>query len=235
MSKILILETSTEVCSVALSENGNLIDFIESVEGQNHAKLVSVFANDLLQRNGLSATDLLAVAVSRGPGSYTGLRIGVSTAKGICYGAKIPLIAISTLESMAIYISENRTEFKLPTEKPLIFCPMIDARRMEVYTMLIDNSGRIIENISANIVDDSFLSQELNENIIVFFGSGAEKCKDIIKSDNACFIDNIRASAQYMCKLAYKAYLENNIEDLAYFEPFYLKDFVAISPKNKIF
>lgn len=235
MSLILIIETSTEVCSVALSKNGALVDMKESGEGQNHAKLVSVFASDILKRNSMSAKDLSAVAVSRGPGSYTGLRIGVSTAKGICYGAKIPLLAICTLEAMANHVSKNISEYIEAGNNPLLFCPMIDARRMEVYSKLLDVKGNIVEEVSAKIIGETFLSEKLKANKIVFFGNGSEKCRSLIKSENAFFIDGIQASAQYMCSLAQKAFDENKKVDLAYFEPFYLKDFVAIKSKNKIF
>jgi len=233
MTIILIIETSTEVCSVALAKEGQILDLIETKEGQNHARLVTVFAQTLMQRNEVKTSDLDAVAVSKGPGSYTGLRIGVSTAKGICYASKIPLIAIGTLEAMSMHVFVNRIKYNIPENLPTMFCPMIDARRMEVYSMLLDQQRNVIKPITANIIEDSFLKYELNDNQVVFFGNGAEKCKKVLNSKNAIFIDNIEASAQYLTELAWNAYVKNQFEDLAYFEPFYLKDFVAtVSKKN---
>ena len=233
MAIILIIETSTEICSVALTQNDLIIDLIETSEGQNHARLVTVFAEQLLQRNKLKAENLDAVAVSKGPGSYTGLRIGVSTAKGICYAAGIPLIAVGTLEAMASHIARNPSEYSIPENEEVLFCPMIDARRMEVYSMLLDKDGTILEPITAEIIDESFLTKELSEKKIVFFGNGSEKCKSVIHSPNAVFIPEIKASAQYMSNLVNQAYNNKQFEDVAYFEPFYLKDFVAtVSKKN---
>ena len=233
MAIILIIETSTEVCSVALTKDGQLVDLIESKEGQNHARLVTVFAESLIKRNDLRPSDLDAVAVSKGPGSYTGLRIGVSTAKGICYAGHIPLIAIGTLEAMAKHITLNLGNYGIPEGRSSLFCPMIDARRMEVYSMLLDKQGSVLNPVTADIIEESFLSNELNENQVVFFGNGSEKCRKVIHSPNAVFLSNIEASAQHMCELAWQAYNKNQFEDVAYFEPFYLKDFVAtVSMKN---
>lgn len=233
MALILIIETSTEVCSVALTRNGKLIDLIESDAGQSHARLTTVFAENLLSRNNVKIEDLCAIAVSKGPGSYTGLRIGVSTAKGICYAGKIPLIAVGTLEAMAKHVMINRVHLSVPENKPTLFCPMIDARRMEVYSMLMDNEGKVLKPITAEIIEESFLADELCERQVVFFGNGSEKCKKVITSPNAIFISDIVASAQHMCELVWMAYCKNQFEDVAYFEPFYLKDFVAtVSKKN---
>ncbi|BBE18328.1 TsaB protein [Aquipluma nitroreducens] len=235
MALILIIETSTEVCSVSLLKDGLLIDFIESDEGQNHARLVTVFAENLLSRNNLKPNELSAVTVSKGPGSYTGLRIGVSTAKGICYAGNIPLIAIGTLEAMAKHVALNKKEFGIPDDKLTLFCPMIDARRMEVFSMLLDESGAVLKPISADIIDDSFLSIELSNKQVVFFGNGSEKCGKVIKSPNAIFLPNIKASARHMTELAWQAYNKNQFEDVAYFEPFYLKDFITtVSKKNML-
>ena len=233
MAAILIIETSTEVCSVALSVNGDLIDLTESKEGQNHARLVTVFAEELLHRNNIKPSELLAVAVSKGPGSYTGLRIGVSTAKGICFALRIPLIAIGTLEAMTRYVLNNRNLLNIPEDKPTLFCPMIDARRMEVFSMLFSENGSILKPITAEIVDETFLSEELTQNKVVFFGNGSDKCKQMLKPDNALFISQLDASAKYMCELVWESYINNQFENVAYFEPFYLKDFVAtVSKKN---
>jgi tRNA threonylcarbamoyladenosine biosynthesis protein TsaB len=233
MAVILIIETSTEVCSVALANDGQIIDLIESKEGQNHARLVTVFAENLMKRNHVTPSDLVAVAVSKGPGSYTGLRIGVSTAKGICYAGQIPLIAIGTLEAMAKHVILNKARYGIPADKKTLFCPMIDARRMEVFWMLIDAQGNVLKPINAAIIDGTFLSEEIIENKIVFFGNGAEKCRKVLNSENAIFIDHVEASAQHMPELVWQSYNKKEFEDVAYFEPFYLKDFVAtVSKKN---
>jgi len=235
MAVILIIETSTEVCSVALVRDGNLIDLIESTEGQSHARLTTVFTEQLLVRNALDPKDICAVAVSKGPGSYTGLRIGVSTAKGFCYAGNVPLIAVGTLESMAKHVSLNKAYYGIVPSKPTLYCPMIDARRMEVFSMLLDEDGNIIKPISADIIDNTFLADELKENQIVFFGNGSSKCKDMLQSENAVFLSNISASAKHMCELVWQAYTKSQFEDVAYFEPFYLKDFVAtVSKKNML-
>lgn len=235
MALILIIETSTEVCSVSLLKDGTLLDLIESTEGQNHARLVTVFAENLLHRNHLTSGELSAVAISKGPGSYTGLRIGASTAKGICYAGKLPLIAVGTLEAMAKHITLNRNKFQVPEDKPTLFCPMIDARRMEVYSMLIDEKGKVLKPITAEIIDDSFLEHELTNNQVVFFGNGSAKCEKVIVSPNALFLPDIKASAQHMSELVWEAYNNKQFEDVAYFEPFYLKDFVAtVSKKNML-
>jgi len=233
MSIILIIETSTEICSIALAQNNHVLDIIESKDGQNHARLVTVFADTLLRRNKLVISDINAVAVSKGPGSYTGLRIGVSTAKGICFANNIPLIAIGTLESMTSHVSSNLLKYKISETRPTLFCPMIDARRMEVFSMVIGQSGEIVKPISANIIQDSFMADELNKYQVVFYGNGSEKCKNVITSNNAIFINNVEASAAHMAEQAYVAFQGNKFENLAYFEPFYLKDFIAtVSKKN---
>lgn len=233
MAAILVIETATEICSVALTIDGTFTDMIESKEGQNHARLVTVFAENLLKRNHVKAEDLLAVAVSKGPGSYTGLRIGVSTAKGICFARHIPLIAIGTLEAMTHHVIQNRTLYNIPENKKTLFCPMIDARRMEVYSMLYDSQGTEIKPITAVVVDELFLAKELEQSQIVFFGNGSDKCRQVLTSPNALFIADIEASAKYLCEIAYQLYNKNQFEDVAYFEPFYLKDFIAtVSKKN---
>ncbi len=233
MAYILIIETATEVCSVALTKNGKLIELLESKEGQNHARLVSAFAEKLLSDNNIKPGELNAVAVSKGPGSYTGLRIGVSTAKGICFALGIPLVAIGTLEAMAKHVAHNQSKYAIPEDLPVLYCPMIDARRMEVFSMLLDQDGQVLNPISAEIIDETFLSEELSRARVVFFGNGSEKCKNVLTSPNAQFIRNIEASAQHMCDLVWEAYNKKQFEDVAYFEPFYLKDFIAtVSKKN---
>ncbi len=234
MTLILNIESSTEVCSVSLSENGNLIDCIESDEGQNHARLLSVFAEELMRRNQLEFRQLKAIAVSKGPGSYTGLRIGVSLAKGICFANQIPLIAISPLQSMTAHVSSNLEKYDIEAVPDLHLCPMIDARRMEVYTALYDKNMQQVEPVSAKIVDSSSFEAYLDKHSVAFFGNGALKCRAQIDHPNAIFINDIKTSAQFMCSLAQKVYENNQFEDVAYFEPFYLKDFIAGLPKKNI-
>jgi tRNA threonylcarbamoyladenosine biosynthesis protein TsaB len=235
MAVILILETSTDVCSVALMKDGHIIDIIESKDGQNHARLVTVFADSLMERNNIKPIDLVAVAVSKGPGSYTGLRIGISTAKGICYASRIPLIGIGTLEAMSDYVMSSRIKYSISEDKPCIYCPMIDARRMEVYTMLLDENGNVLKAVTAEIIDETFYADESKEKQLVIFGNGSAKCIPILKLTNAIFVDGIEASAQHMEKLVWHAYINKRFENVAYFEPFYLKDFVAtVSKKNML-
>jgi len=235
MSLILNIETSTEVCSVSVSENGKLICIKEQQEGLSHSEMLTVFIQQLFAEYQLQPTQLRAVAVCKGPGSYTGLRIGVSVAKGLCYGLNIPLIAIGSLDALAdftIQHLENFTQVK-PTEN-LMFCPMIDARRMEVYTALYNAEGEKIKPVSAKIISDHSFSEYLDKNKILFFGNGAEKCRIHLSHSNAIFNGPVKASARFMQNLTNIKYNKKEFEDVAYFEPFYLKDFVATIPKNKI-
>ena len=229
MACIIHIETATNVCSVAVSQNGNLIFYREETEGPSHAKLLGVFVEEAIKHIKTEKLKPDAVAVSCGPGSYTGLRIGVSAAKGICYGLSIPLIAIETLEIMAYrVISENTVE-----TSPLL-CPMIDARRMEVYDAIFDINLQKTKETAADIVDEKTFADLLAKNKVVFFGNGADKCKKVITSENAVFLDNIYPRAKDMIELAQKAVDDQNFVDTAYYEPFYLKDFVATVPKNKV-
>lgn len=227
MATILNIETSTEVCSVTIAKNGELLFKKETPEGLRHSELLTVFIEELVKENNFELSQLDAVAVSKGPGSYTGLRIGVSVAKGLCYGLKIPLIAINSLEVMGIHAAENSSE-------KMLFCPMIDARRMEVYTALYNAEGEAISPVSAEIIEEDFLADQLKTNKILFFGNGAEKCKTKITHSNALFNGPAKTSAQFMQKLSETKYNNQEFEDVAYFEPFYLKDFVATIPKNKV-
>jgi tRNA threonylcarbamoyladenosine biosynthesis protein TsaB len=219
---ILGIETGGDNCSVALSK-GDEIAAIKESDGREHSKYLSVFIDEIFKDSGLSYRDIDAVAVSKGPGSYTGLRIGVATAKGICYGAGKPLIAINSLLSLA---SVCRNVLS-PVPSPLIFCPMIDARRLEVYTALFDMSLRQLSDTDATIITENSFAEILSTQKICFFGSGATKCKDIIKSPNAIFVDEIENSASGLVHPAVEAYNNKMFEDIAYFEPFYLKDFVV--------
>jgi len=234
---LLHIETATRVCSVALSENDRLIALRENdTEAYSHSSLLTVYMEAVMKEAGISAGSLDAVAVSMGPGSYTGLRIGVSAAKGLCYGLDLPLIAVDTLEAMTYYCREQVSKHPaiLPVEaKEIIYCPMIDARRMEVYTCLFDSGLGRIRDIEAVIVDaDSFSDLPTNKTML-FFGDGAEKCKNIISRTPSFFLDGITTSASGLTAPVYKKFLQKDFVDTAYFEPFYLKDFVAGKPKVK--
>lgn len=233
MALILHIETSTSVCSVAISNKEKLIFYKESPEEMSHSSALAVLIDEGLKKCNISSSDLSAAAVSQGPGSYTGLRIGVSTAKGICYGADIPLIAIPTLSIMIQSILDEKI-IKNETDDYLL-CSMIDARRMEVYNALYDKQGNQMTEVKADIITQDSFKKELNKQKIFFFGDGSEKCKEVIKHKNAQFIDNIYPSAQHMIQMTYKKYSDNNFEDTAYFEPFYLKDFIATVPKRNIY
>lgn len=228
MGLILNIETSTEVCSVALAKDGKLLYLKETQEGLNHSELLTVFIESLFSENNLEIRDIDAVAVSKGPGSYTGLRIGVSVAKGLCYGLKIPLISLGALEVLGKYAAGLAKDERM-------YCPMIDARRMEVYTALYNSKGEEIKSVSAEIIAENFLSGELKRSKINFLGNGAAKCKSKITGNNAIFEGPEKTSAQFMLSLSEKKYNNNEFENVAYFEPFYLKNFVATVPKNKVF
>jgi tRNA threonylcarbamoyladenosine biosynthesis protein TsaB len=230
MTNILLIETATMSCSVGISRDGEIIALRESMEFRSHAEMVSVFIADIMNETGLFYSDLHAVAVSKGPGSYTGLRIGVSTAKGICYGADLPLIAIETLAAMTNGFITNYKEKILPTD---LFCPMIDARRMEVYCRLSDASQIIISETEALIIDNQSFNDKLTDHRIWFFGDGAQKCESIINNHNALVIKDFNPSVRFIASMAQQAYDQKKFENVAYFEPFYLKDFVAALPKVK--
>lgn len=222
---ILYIETSTTVCSVAVSHDGNCIFSTANYDGMNHAALLSGFiaeALDILDKQSIS---LDAVAVSSGPGSYTGLRIGVSTAKGLCYGLDLPLIAVSTLQIM------THQALSQVSKADALYCPMIDARRMEVYTSLFDHILTEKAEVSAKIMDEDSFSDILAGQEVYFFGNGAEKCKSLLTHPNAKFIENVVPLAENMIQLAHKAYSEKQFVDLAYFEPFYLKEFYTTAVK----
>jgi len=231
MATILNIETSTEVCSVTISKNGELLFIKETSEGLSHSKLLTVFIEELLAENDFILNQLDAIAVSKGPGSYTGLRIGVSVAKGLCYGLDIPLISVNSLEIMGIYSAK---QFAKDSTNNVLFCPMIDARRMEVYTALYNAKGEEIKSVSAEIIEEDFLSDYLKDSKILFFGNGADKCKTQITHPNAIFEGPEKTSAQFMQNLTELKYNKKEFENVAYFEPFYLKNFVATIPKNKI-
>ncbi len=225
-----MIETATEVCSVALAMDGQLISIRETDKGNSHSANVAVFIEEVLKEASKTPKDIDAVAVSKGPGSYTGLRIGVSSAKGLCYGLNIPLIAIETLKAMTYGVFKNKKDI----ETNALFCPMIDARRMEVYSAFYDNNLNQIRDVQADIVDENSYLNYLEKHPIYFFGNGSEKCKNALSQHpNAHFIENIQLSATYMIPLAEEKYKQQEFENTAYFEPFYLKDFIAAKPVVK--
>jgi len=235
MALILNIETSTEVCSAALAQDGLVTHLRENLTGQNHAMLLTIFIQELLAEADISVDQLDALAVSGGPGSYTGLRIGVSVAKGICYAAHLPLIAITSLETMAYHIIQSLENVYPVRTKDILFCPMIDARRMEVYTSFYDKNMAQVRGIQADIIDHQSYLKFLENNVVLFFGNGADKCRETISHPNAIFIDQIHTSASYMAPLSEREYKNQQFSDLAYYEPFYLKDFVATIPVKNIF
>jgi len=227
---ILNIETATTVCSVALAKDGELISYKEQNEGYTHAENLTVFIEEVVSKSGYTFKDVDAIAVSKGPGSYTGLRIGVSTAKGVCFALDKPLISINTLLSLAKSQIESST-FKVSGS--VLLCPMLDARRMEVYCAIYDSELNYIKETSAEIIDEHSFLEMLQKNKIIFFGDGAAKCKEVLsKNSNAIFIDDIFPSAKNMITLSEEAFEKKQFEDVAYFEPFYLKDFVAGKKKN---
>ena len=230
MSCILHIETSTDACSVAVSHDGTNIFQTEILDGPSHAQKLGTFVDEALSFTDNHAIPFDAVAVSCGPGSYTGLRIGVSMAKGVCYGRDLRLIALPTLEIMCVPVLLRYDD--LPEDA--LLCPMIDARRMEVYTAVYTRGLRPVVETNAMVVDDKSMSELLEKHPIYFFGNGAEKCKDVISHPNAHFIDGIKPLAKNMCPLAEKAIATEQYADVAYFEPMYLKDFVATKAKKLI-
>lgn len=230
MSSILHIETSTSACSVAVSEDGQNIFRKEDLKGPSHAVSLGVFVDEALSFADSHALPLDAVAVSCGPGSYTGLRIGVSMAKGVCYGRNLRLIGIPTLKILCVPVLLYHDE--LPDDA--LLCPMIDARRMEVYAAVYDRALRPVRDIAADIVDEHSYADYLQEHPVYFFGNGAAKCKEKLTHPNAHFIDDIQPLASMMFPLAEKAIAEGRFEDVAYFEPFYLKEFVAGTSKKLI-
>ena len=225
MAWILNIETATPVCSVSLARDGVLKEIRESREEKSHARLLTRFVREVLD----------AVAVSKGPGSYTGLRIGVSTAKGIAYGAGINLIGINSLQALSQGVIHEHPEVLTKDQSgEILLCPMIDARRMEVYMALYTPSNQEVKKTSAVILRHDTFGAYFDKNIIVVFGNGAAKCMKV--NDHPCvrFLEGIESSSKNMIELSERAFHEKRFEDIAYFEPFYLKDFIATIPKNKV-
>lgn len=230
---ILCLETSTAVCSVALVDKSNVIALRESLDGQNHAEKITIFIDEVMKEAGVKYQDLDAVAVSMGPGSYTGLRIGVSTAKGLCYAMEKPLIAVDTLAAMAEGFRVNESMSQRVNES-VVFCPMIDARRMEVYSAFFNNDLESISETQAIVIDENSFSDLKKNYHLYLFGDGADKLASLFENEeNITVTKNFHCSAAYMAKLADKAFNDNDFVDAAYFEPFYLKNFVPGMPKVK--
>ena len=244
---ILCLETSTAVCSVSLVDNGNVVALRESLDGQNHAEKITIFIDEVMKEAGIAYKDLDAVATSMGPGSYTGLRIGVSTAKGLCYAMEKPLIAIDTLAAMAYGFKDAETQRRKDTESTVgvdsqcqcqqsesILCPMIDARRMEVYSAFFNENLERMSETEAIIIDEnSFMELKQNHHLYLF-GDGADKLASLFENEeNITVVEKFHCSAAYMAQLADKAFKNNDFVDTAYFEPFYLKNFVPGMPKVK--
>ena len=227
MSCILNIETSTDVCSVSVSQDGACIFSQEDHEGPNHAVKLGTFVDEALSFADSHAIPLDAVAVSCGPGSYTGLRIGASMAKGICFGQDLKLIAVPTLELMTVPVL-----LREEVEEGALLCPMIDARRMEVYSAVYDRALHEVRGIQADVVDADTYRESLDRGPVYFFGNGAEKCMEVINHPNARLIKGVEPLAKWMFPIAERRIAQEKYEDVAYFVPFYLKDFVAHQPKK---
>lgn len=219
---ILLIETATSVCSVALVNETQLLQEIHSEESNSHSAKLNLFIRDVLSRSGVSVRRLDGVCVSSGPGSYTGLRIGISSAKGLCYACDVPLLSVPTLQNMAAWYYQQHPDYTG------FVCPMIDARRMECYTAVFDRRLQQLKNTTAEIVTEGLYDVWLNSGPVTFIGDGAAKTREILSNhSNACYDDSYRISAEGMRLIAFAKLNNGEKEDVAYFEPFYLKDFVA--------
>lgn len=240
MDRIILIETSTALCSVALAENGAVTAYRESSAPKAHASLTAVFVQEVLAERGVTLADCDAVCISMGPGSYTGLRVGVSTAKGLCFGAGKPLLAVGTLDTLVAQALETSSSAEAEANVepqsglyPRYIVPMIDARRMEVYAAVFENGKQITETAPA-IIDENSYAEYLEQGPVLFIGDGAGKCADVIKHPNAHFCQ-CHPKASAMLQPAIEAYHRQDFKDVAYFEPFYLKEFVATVSKKKLF
>ncbi len=233
---ILHIETATDICSVALSEGDRQLSLVESGQERSHASLLNSFIRQALEQAGLGFKDLQGLAVSKGPGSYTGLRIGVSTAKGLAYALEIPLLASGTLVNMASGSVSNKEVAKLIAAhgNNLLLCPLLDARRMEVYSGFYTIKNKAFREVSADIIDKESYRSILDSYQVCFFGNGADKCKAMLDHPNAHFIDGINPSASSMISPVLEKFKKMAFEDVAYFEPFYLKNFIATVPRKKV-
>ena len=227
---ILQIETATTSCSVALSKGGDLLGYRQIDQRNIHAEVITLFIDELITAAGVQYQEIDAIAVSSGPGSYTGLRIGISTAKGLCFALDKPLIAVETLIAMANGVITN--EGYKPGHD-ILLCPMIDARRMEIFTAVFTSNGNRVQPTIAEIIDENSFSELLSVHKILFFGDGADKCRSALgENPNAVFLPGFVNSAIYLTKLANEKYENNDFEDVAYFEPYYLKDFIAGAKKG---
>lgn len=231
MATILNIETSTEVCSVALTCEGQVLEHHENYDGQTHATLLSAYVKDALDYVRTRELTLDAIAVSMGPGSYTGLRIGLSEAKGLAFGLNVPLIGVNTLQLLVVSTMFNN----FFDEDDILYVPMIDARRMEVYTAAYNSALQAVIEPQAMIIDENSFSDILAEHKVVFMGNGSNKVREVIKHPNAVFVDGIKPVALEMMALAEKAFRESDFIDVAYSTPLYLKEFQATTPKKKVF
>ena len=235
MALILSIETGTDICSVALANDGELMALRESDEGRDHAKKVALFVDELLRETGVQPSDIDAIAVGKGPGSYTGLRIGVSFAKGMCYALGIPLIAIGSLDALTEVAREDFEAGILDVEETdwtqAKLCPMVDARRMEVYAQVFDVEGKPESDVVAEVVTEESFKEWRAKGKFVIFGNGAKKCAEVLPD---AIIESVVPSARGIVRLAEEAFNAGKFEDLAYFEPFYLKDFIVIPSKKKL-
>ncbi len=226
MSLLLAIETTTKNCSVAVFEKNKLLSFNEQNSAEySHAEKLTIFIQRVLEKTNITLKEIDAIVLSKGPGSYTGLRIGTSTAKGLCYALDIPLISLSTLKVMASVVSKKHPQYKY-------YCPMLDARRMEVFSSIYDQFNDEVREVRADIIDGSIYTDFLKHKVL-FFGDGSLKCNNVINNSNAYFIDGIFPSAKDMGILGFKKFENQDFEDVAYFEPYYLKDFV-IGPKKTV-
>ncbi len=223
MALILNIETSTKKCSVSIGRQGKVIALQEVNDGSySHSEKLHSFIGKVIEEANISISDLSAVAVSKGPGSYTGLRIGVSTAKGLCFALEKPLISVPTLQVLALQVKEDKG----------LVIPLLDARRMEVYSSVFNVENQQLRDVKAEIIDENSFKEYLEEQTVYFLGDGAEKCKNIITHPNAIYIDDALPSAKEMALLSYQKWEKKDFEDVAYFEPYYLKDFVATKSKS---
>lgn len=227
MALILSLETSTNVCSVALHDSGELLTTSEVHVDQSHASKLALLIEEVIKVAGIDETAVAAVAISSGPGSYTGLRIGTSTAKGLCFALDIPLIVCNTLELLVHQVRKF-------SDRESYFCPMLDARRMEVYCMVVDWHLNVVKPIEAKVVDETSFEDLLDHHKVIFFGNGSAKCQHIIKHANAYFLWGIYPAASQLGTLSWEKFQQKDFEDLVHFEPFYLKDFLIRRPQKNL-
>jgi tRNA threonylcarbamoyladenosine biosynthesis protein TsaB len=218
LAYLLAIETATEICSVALGQDGQCVALQENERENSHAEKIIAYIDKVLRDAKISIDAVDAVCISEGPGSYTGLRIGASSAKGLCYALNIPLIAVPTLQAMAYGAREQ-----FPQEKQ--FCPMIDARRMEVYSTVYDNQLAVLDAVNNIIVDENFCAEFLNNNPVVFSGNAVPKVQAVLSGNARAIFATAKTSARYLLELGYKKYCKNDFANTAYFEPFYLKEF----------